>query len=590
MTQVSRTTYKSITASDFPNNTSGLISPADLRGQLDNIADSSPFMATGKIAAPTVNDDSAGTGGNGSFNEGDLWIDELNNNSYICLDATPAAAQWFLISGANSVRRAGPTTANDIAFWTADGIVDGDSNLTWDGTTFSVVGLTSFVGNMTIAGTINSRDISADGTKLDGIESGATADQTGAEIKALYEAEADTNAFTDAEKTKLAGIDAGAEVNPTGAEIVLAIDTELGGTTWQGGGGGSISVEDEGIEVVASTSTINFVGAGVSVADAGSGEVTVTISGGGGSVSISGTPANNQLAVWTAADTIEGDADLTWNGSELVVAGDMTLTSTNPLLKVIDSNQPADQRRIDISGSAGNLTIFAMSDAGLPQEVLGTFNRSGTLISGDSVVTRDLGDARYLPLLQRQVAETGSYRRVLLTDSGTSFEMDNAGANTIEIIGEQDFEITGASQTNPVVITTFDTDRLVTGDTVTISGVDGMTELNGNTYTVTVINGTTFSLDGVNGTGFTAFFYPGFGPYGVAKRNALNYPAGFHFEVIQKNNGATTLRAGANVQLNGSIAIPSGVAGTITARYDVIRVRKMTTGGWIVDGDIGPIS
>lgn len=38
------------------------------------------------------------------------------------------------------------------------------------------------------------------------VEDGATADQTGAEIKAAYEAEADTNAFTDAEKTKLAAI------------------------------------------------------------------------------------------------------------------------------------------------------------------------------------------------------------------------------------------------------------------------------------------------------------------------------------------------------------------------------------------------
>lgn len=50
-------------------------------------------------------------------------------------------------------------------------------------------------------------------TKLDGVESGATADQTGAEIKTAYEAEANTNAFTDAEQTKLAGIEAGAEVN-----------------------------------------------------------------------------------------------------------------------------------------------------------------------------------------------------------------------------------------------------------------------------------------------------------------------------------------------------------------------------------------
>lgn len=39
--------------------------------------------------------------------------------------------------------------------------------------------------------------------KLAGIESNATADQTGSEIKVLYEAEDDTNAFTNAEKTKV---------------------------------------------------------------------------------------------------------------------------------------------------------------------------------------------------------------------------------------------------------------------------------------------------------------------------------------------------------------------------------------------------
>lgn len=47
-------------------------------------------------------------------------------------------------------------------------------------------------------------------TKVDGIETGATADQTGAEIKAAYEAEA--NAYTDTKDTKLAGIEASADV------------------------------------------------------------------------------------------------------------------------------------------------------------------------------------------------------------------------------------------------------------------------------------------------------------------------------------------------------------------------------------------
>jgi hypothetical protein len=40
-------------------------------------------------------------------------------------------------------------------------------------------------------------------SKVDGIDAGATADPTGAEIKALYEGEANTNALTDAEKTLL---------------------------------------------------------------------------------------------------------------------------------------------------------------------------------------------------------------------------------------------------------------------------------------------------------------------------------------------------------------------------------------------------
>ena len=52
-------------------------------------------------------------------------------------------------------------------------------------------------------------------TKLAGIETSATADQTGAQIKSAYEGESDTNAYTDAEKTKLAGVEASADVTDT---------------------------------------------------------------------------------------------------------------------------------------------------------------------------------------------------------------------------------------------------------------------------------------------------------------------------------------------------------------------------------------
>ena len=55
--------------------------------------------------------------------------------------------------------------------------------------------------------------------KLGGIEEGATADQTNAEIKTAYEANSDTNAFTDALQSKLNAIESGATADQTITEI-----------------------------------------------------------------------------------------------------------------------------------------------------------------------------------------------------------------------------------------------------------------------------------------------------------------------------------------------------------------------------------
>ena len=60
--------------------------------------------------------------------------------------------------------------------------------------------------------------------KLGGIEEGATADQTDAEIKTAYENNSDTNAFTDALLSKLNGIEAGATGDQTNAEIRAAVE------------------------------------------------------------------------------------------------------------------------------------------------------------------------------------------------------------------------------------------------------------------------------------------------------------------------------------------------------------------------------
>ena len=60
--------------------------------------------------------------------------------------------------------------------------------------------------------------------KLQGIETGATADQSNAEIKTAYEANSDTNAFTDAEKTKLTNIESNATADQSDSEIKTAYE------------------------------------------------------------------------------------------------------------------------------------------------------------------------------------------------------------------------------------------------------------------------------------------------------------------------------------------------------------------------------
>ena len=80
--------------------------------------------------------------------------------------------------------------------------------------------------NIATTGTVDGRDVSADGTKLDGIEAGATADQTNAEIRAAVEAATDSNVFTDADHTKLNNIETAATADQTASEIKTLLQSD----------------------------------------------------------------------------------------------------------------------------------------------------------------------------------------------------------------------------------------------------------------------------------------------------------------------------------------------------------------------------
>ena len=117
------------------------------------------YTTTYNLKKPTVADDE------------DVWGGYLNDSMDLIDDVLDGTT---------------PVTGIDINSGTIDNAVIGGTTPV-AGTFTALTANTSLgvTGNITVSGTVDGRDVAADGTKLDGIESGATADQTKADIDAL---------------------------------------------------------------------------------------------------------------------------------------------------------------------------------------------------------------------------------------------------------------------------------------------------------------------------------------------------------------------------------------------------------------------
>ncbi len=102
---------------------------------------------------------------------------------------------------------------------------------------------------------------------------------------------------------------------------------------------------------------------------------------------------------------------------------------------------------------------------------------------------------------QEKVAGGNQQGFILLRDQGTDEAPSLTITNTpISAV------ITGATQAASAVLTA--NNSFVVGESITITGVVGMTQLNGNTYTITAVTPTTITLN-VNSTGFTPYISGG---------------------------------------------------------------------------------
>lgn len=136
------------------------------------------------------------------------------------------------------------------------------------------------------------------------------------------------------------------------------------------------------------------------------------------------------------------------------------------------------------------------------------------------------------------------------------------------------FVITNITQASQAVITANNT--LSAGQTVIINNVLGMTELNGNTYTVVSANATTVVID-VDSTGFTAYISGG---TINSIQNVINYLTGVATNVFFP----VAIPQGANINFQG-LYFQSGLPRTILYYNNVLTLRSPPDRQYLVELD-----
>ena len=192
---------------------------------------------------------------------------------------------------------------------------------------------------------------------------------------------------------------------------------------------------------------------------------------------------------------------------------------------------------LQLSGTSGSVTVTASSITGI---------NGGTGFQTTDICRLIRG---------KDQANNWTWLTITARASTTSVTATISGANAVNPA----VTITGATQANPCVITA--TNTLNNGDVVLITGVVGMTQLNGNYYTVQNRTGTTFELAGINSTGYTAYVSGG-----TAQYVARNWRLG----VWSDTTGwpAVSTFFGDRLYFGGSTNYPDRIDGSTVSDYE----------------------
>jgi len=198
----------------------------------------------------------------------------------------------------------------------------------------------------------------------------------------------------------------------------------------------------------------------------GDGTWATPAGGGGGDVSKVGTPADNQVGVWTGDGTIEGTANLTYDGSNLQLTGDIGSTGsritkawftdlevTNSISGSIATVTGTSQTNIQ---TCANLTTVGALNSGSISSGFGNIDVGSSSISaalfqqGNNIVTESTA-SRTLSL-----SDNGKFIRCTTGTSitvpsnvsvafpvGSEIDIFNASSNTVSLVAASGVTING---------------------------------------------------------------------------------------------------------------------------------------------------
>ncbi|MDP1732093.1 MAG: ubiquitin-activating E1 FCCH domain-containing protein [Devosia sp.] len=130
--------------------------------------------------------------------------------------------------------------------------------------------------------------------------------------------------------------------------------------------------------------------------------------------------------------------------------------------------------------------------------------------------------------------------------------------------------ISGATKAKPAKITTSSAHGYITGDTVYITGVNGMTQLNNKSYTITVTSTTQFTLNGVDSSSYST------------------YSSGGTVKKCQTSACEIVITSSAHGFSNGDVVYITGVGGMTQLNNSIFNVANTSANSFALLDTKGP--